>query len=503
MSVNNIDNQSLLAFDSELDDYEATDGTKKEGKATIASSVFNLTNTILGSGTLAVAYTCQQSGWVVFLVIMISMACLSHYAVMLIFKTVEIVNFPAGSTITYGLLGKRLYGRVGELVAEWAVTLQQLGACIGYVVIIGDVLSPITGLAGGVFQGEWLIQLLVVMLVIFPICLLRNMDALKFTSLIAICCILATALTLAIYGFDVDLHSTVNASAEGGPSDPNSCGKVRSAPRDLTVLSSFPVFSFAFLCHQNTFPIYEELKDASVKRMGIISAMSMTLAILTYLLAGVGGYLAFADGTLDDILLNFNVTPGSTTGTAHSGLDTGCVASGVMSYIIDVVRVGFGLALIFSYPVVVFEARRNLGFLCCSRRLDKLTGLLSTMDNFFLNLAIVGGTAAVGIGIPFVTTTALDFVIDFVGSTCSPTMVFILPALFFLKATHGKKPLDKYGCDRTVAYLLLIFGCLLVPVCLVLWLLGIVCSAQAVPSEFCYTLGLVQNVTTTTNVTLY
>ena len=343
--------QALLAFDSnDLDSYDATKKAEKPaGQATIASSVFNLTNTILGSGTLAVAFTCQQSGYVVFVIIMLAMAFLSHYAVTLIFKTVEMLDFQHGDTITYGLLGKRLYGRVGELVAEWAVTLQQLGACIGYVVIIGDVISPITGLAGGVFTGEWLIQLLIVMVIIFPICLLRNMDALKFTSLVAIVCILMTALVLAVYGFSPALHSDVNASAAGTSADPNSCGQPRKFPKGLQVLSALPVFSFAFLCHQNTFPIYEELKDASVARISIISALSMGLAILTYILAGIGGYFAFADGTLDDILLNFNVTPGVNASTAHSGLGDGCVASGVMSYIMDVVRIGFGVALIFSY----------------------------------------------------------------------------------------------------------------------------------------------------------
>ncbi len=172
----------------------------------------------------------------------------------------------------------------GELVSEWSVTLQQLGACIGYVVIIGDVLSPITSLIGGVFKGQWLVQLLVVMLIIFPICLLPNFDALKFTSFIAIACIVATALVLAVYGFDPNLNTYNYSSSEHhhANNSENSCGELSAVPRDATVLSSLPVFSFAFLCHQNTFPIYEELKDASVKRMTVISAYSMSLAALTY-----------------------------------------------------------------------------------------------------------------------------------------------------------------------------------------------------------------------------
>jgi amino acid permease len=343
---------------NDIDSYDAAPKKKEaksRGTASLASSIVNLTNTIVGSGTLAMAFTCQQSGYVVFLLLMGAMAFLSHYAIVLIFKTVQLMRFKAGETITYGLLGKRLYGRFGELVAEWAVTLQQLGACIGYVVIIGDIMSPITQLAetaAPVFKGEWLVQLLIVMLIIFPLCLLRNMDSLKFTSLVALLCILAAALAVAVYGFDVDLHSDpFNASEVPGGKDPKSCGELHAAPRDLTVLSALPVFSFAFLCHQNTFPIYEELRDPTVRRMSTISAVSMALAVLAYVLAGLGGYFAFAEGTRGDIFLNFEVLPGNASSTAHSGPngpDGGCMAGGVMSYIFDVVRVGFGISLIFS-----------------------------------------------------------------------------------------------------------------------------------------------------------
>ena len=154
--------------------------------------------------------------------------------------------------------------------------------------------------------------------------------------------------------------------------------------------------------------------------------------------------------------------------------------------------------LVDRYPVVVYEARRNLGFLCCSKYLDG-SGKLGCKANFFLNLGIVGGTAAVGIVIPMITAAALNFIIEFVGSTCSPIMVFLLPAVFFLKATEKSKT-EKHCFDRAVAYVLLVFGCILIPVCVTLWLLGIICSAQPAghASGFCYELGLLTNTSTAT-----
>ena len=53
-------------------------------------------------------------------------------------------------------------------------------------------------------------------------------------------------------------------------------------------------------------------------------------------------YLCFLEVTKPDLLKNFKVSGSSVSG------------------IMDVLRVGFGFALIFSYPIVVWEARHML-----------------------------------------------------------------------------------------------------------------------------------------------
>jgi hypothetical protein len=56
----------------------------------------------------------------------------------------------------------------------------------------------------------------------------------------------------------------------------------------------------------------------------------------------------------------------------------------------------------------------------------------------------------------------------------------------------------RFRFDRVVAYVLLVFGALLVPVCVVLWVLGVVCDSMKPGdvAEFCYTLGLLTANTT-------
>ena len=120
------------------------------------------------------------------------------------------------------------------------------------------------------------------------------------------------------------------------------------------------------------------------------------------------------------------------------------------------VRCGFGLSFVLSYPVIIFEARANIDLL--------LFGAVpyDFWRSFKLNVALVGITTLVGILAP-----TIDVVLGLVGSTCSPTMMFVLPALFGLKADD--RPWT--SPDKRPALGLLIFGCALIPVCSMVWAL--------------------------------
>jgi hypothetical protein len=86
----------------------------------------------------------------------------------------------------YQIIARILYGGAGEAVAAAAVILQQIGACIVRVIIVADVLQPILALSGiQLLCSRALLQALVVVFVIFPLCMLRRMDSLRFTSLAA------------------------------------------------------------------------------------------------------------------------------------------------------------------------------------------------------------------------------------------------------------------------------------------------------------------------------
>ena len=119
--------------------------------------------------------------------------------------------------------------------------------------------------------------------------------------------------------------------------------------RGENVLSAMPVLCFAFLCHQNMFPIYEDLEGASHKRMTAVSAVSMCICITLYFCVGVLGYCIFLESNQP----NRKTKASGDVLNLFSAKSNGYDFAGVM----DLLRVGYGVSLILSYPVMLFELR--------------------------------------------------------------------------------------------------------------------------------------------------
>jgi sodium-coupled neutral amino acid transporter 11 len=57
------------------------------------------------------------------------------------------------------------------------------------------------------------------------------------------------------------------------------------------------VIVLAFVCHHNTFVILNALKSPSLKRFGVVTHLSMGVALITCLIMAISGYWVFTDKT--------------------------------------------------------------------------------------------------------------------------------------------------------------------------------------------------------------
>ena len=442
----------------------------KEKSGTVSSSVFNLCNTVLGSGTLAMGFACKRLGVVGFVLAMVFLAFLADYAIEVLFLSVEKWNV---ARARYPSMGRRTMGKWGESVSSWVVTIQQFGACTGYTVIIGDVLQPIVALSGWEWTCErWPLQLGLLSVVVFPLLLLPSMSSLKYVSFVSLLLIWSAVLAILVNGLMVvadpqrrdalihpDTHHTTSVchqlnstssmeeyyhhvNSHNNHTTPSSSSSSSFTTEHMQmfphsfgdVLAALPIISFAFLCHQNTFPIYKELQQASPQKMAKVGHYSIFICCFVYILSGIMGYYTFLEGTQSNLLRNFKVE-----GTYFSGT-------------MDVVRTGFGISCVLSFPLMVWEARHNLDILLFGNR------PYAFWRNFGLNLGILVICGSIGMSVK-----KLDVVLGFIGSTCSPIMVFILPALFYLV------PQEQKWTNFPRPFFLLIWGIALIPCCLAMW----------------------------------
>lgn len=91
------------------------------------------------------------------------------------------------------------------------------------------------------------------MLAIIPLCFLKRLDSLKYTSLIALVSI-GYLIILVVYHFAADVipnRAPVRVITWDGP---------------ISALSNLPVVVFAYTCHQNMFSILNEIKENTPRR---------------------------------------------------------------------------------------------------------------------------------------------------------------------------------------------------------------------------------------------
>jgi len=410
---------------------------------------------------------------VLFAVMLVITATAAHGAIRLLVLCIDKSNdAELTARPKYTSLGSAAFGKRGEIAAAACVALQQIGPCVMYIQISADVLVPILCEFGG--TGIWCStafwQILAVVVIVFPICLIRRMDSLKHISAVAMFFILAFSVTVVIRGIwvltntglreedyrAIEKHwDTANSTQCSTSTYHDGCYEVVPPGDDVylfragkDMLNAFPILCFAFLCHQNMFPIYEDLEDRNHTRMTSASLISMLLCVCLYFSVGVFGYLTFLEsnqpnvhtGKSGDVLVLFAVQ--------SKGFD--------FALVMDILRVGYGISLILSYPVMLFELRHILEKYAVGDDAD-----YSLKRHLIVNFVVISVCTAVAINVQSVGT-----MFGLIGSTTSPCIVFILPSVFYLK-------LRPDGKARPFAWILGAVGIILVPVSLWAWATGL------------------------------
>jgi sodium-coupled neutral amino acid transporter 11 len=257
--------------------------------------VFNLAKTILGAGILSLpsgvaAFTDNVSGLVPATGLLLAMGLISAYSFASIGRACNQHNSRSFADAWAKSVGPR-----SAVVISSVITFKTFFSCLAFSIIIGDSFSSIFKSFGlpALMTSRTNVILGLSSLVIFPLCMLKNMDALKTTSLLGLGGIVYCALFMVVRLLDGSYRAGgkfFNDIADAVK--PSFSAKKAPVPiQQVFVLIS--MISTAYVAHYNAPKFWTDLKNRSTHRFHTVVASAFGFACLMYMTVMWTGFLTF------------------------------------------------------------------------------------------------------------------------------------------------------------------------------------------------------------------
>ncbi|CAM0909918.1 unnamed protein product [Alopecurus aequalis] len=394
----------LLPVKGEEEGFHEFDG------ASFSGAVFNLSTTIVGAGIMALPASIKMLGLIPGLLMIIFVALLTEASIDMLVRCSH-----QGKITSYGWLMGEAYGQWGRIALQASVVINNLGVMIVYMIIIGDVLSGTTsngihhrGILEGWFgthmwNSRAVVLLVTTLLVFAPLVSFKRLDSLSYTS--------ALSVALAVVFVVITAGIAIMKLIDGTIAMPKLFPELDDLSSIWKLFTAVPVLVTAYICHYNVHSIDNELEDKTQTKP--IVRTSLALCSSVYIATSFFAYLLFGDGTLDDVLANFDS-------------DLGIPFSSVFN---DVVRVSYAGHVMLVFPIVFFALRLNLDGLLfpTSRHISHDNKRFAIIT---ISLLVVIYTAAI-----FIPSIWDAF--QFTGATAAVLIGFIFPAMVILRDPYG------------------------------------------------------------------
>jgi len=276
----------------------------------IRSSVFVLVQTALGGGVLTIAYMLKISGPFMGVFLLLAGMLVAFVSMDVLMKSAVLLH-----RYTFGSLVSYAFGPRSGIFLDMMLFLYGNGSLLMYFIFLGDFIPSIflyfTGQTGTPVAdrttpeyAELRAHCLVAMfLLVFPVSLFRDLSAFKVLSPYFLLAILYTEILVLVTcvssfrtpdGWDwwqhlreVNIHGP---SLEANFSDfPGIC-------------RAFSISVMAYCCHLNVVPVAKELTNPQDRRIEKICLRVAYAQLIIYLFMSVAGFLAFGDGTPQNLL---------------------------------------------------------------------------------------------------------------------------------------------------------------------------------------------------------
>lgn len=385
--------------------------TDFEGKTSFGMSIFNLSNAIMGSGILGLAFAMSNTGIILFIILLFSIAILSAYSIHLLLRSAGVVGIRA-----YEQLGNRAFGHPGKMLAACIITVHNIGAMSSYLFIVKSELPLVIQAFLGKQEntGEWFLNgnyliMIVSALIILPLALMKQLGYLGYTSGFSLSCMVFFLISVIYKKFNIscpldDHHNaTLTADYHSATNHTDDFCEAKLFTINSQTAYTIPILAFAFVCHPEVLPIYTELRQPTKKRMQNIANVSILAMFVMYLLTALFGYLTFFGAVESELLHTYiRVDP--------------------LDVLVLCVRLAVLVAVTLTVPVVLFPIRRALLQILFPDKPFRWSvhiGIAFCLL-FLVNLLVI-----------FVPS--IRDIFGLIGATSAPSLIFILPGIFYVR----------------------------------------------------------------------
>ncbi|KAK0522320.1 hypothetical protein OC842_006502 [Tilletia horrida] len=277
---------------------------RRTAEASLFSSIANLTNTQIGAAMLSLPHAIASTGLLLGLLMVVFCGFTSALGLYLLTRCAD--KLGGRRTSFFEIASRTVPG--GAKWFDAAIALKCFGVSIGYLIICGQLMPQVVisftkALHRDIHaipdvlldRSTWI---LVLMIFLLPFCFLRRLDSLRHTSYLSLLAVLYLVVIVLTYALAPSMRATL----------PPRKGEIHLITFDSHLISIFPVFVFAFTCAQNVFPVFNELKRNTEKRVNRVIGASVGTAGFVYMVVGGFGYGTFGSAVADNIITMYPST---------------------------------------------------------------------------------------------------------------------------------------------------------------------------------------------------
>eukprot|EP01080_Neovahlkampfia_damariscottae_P010248 gene10248-2667_t len=376
--------------------YEDTDSLKGDfdedgtpiGKGNYFQAFFNVLNTTIGAGLLSLPFA-FRAGLILgplLLIFVCFLACFNYTAMIYLSEKTKKFSFKEIAVVVFNK-------HVGN-VFEGTNLLFNVGGIVGYTVVIGQLGYPVfiqvCKAIGVKLIPIEIFLLLIQIMIIFPLCCLRHISFLSYTSVFSICSALYAILAVVIKCIMAISNGEIDWS------------KVMFFETNfIKIFFAIPILFFAYGAIVTMLPSYKDLKNRNPYKMTVLVVIQIFFAAFLYFSMGSAGYILFTDATEDNILKNFT--------------DSG-------DLMMTIAKLAIVLVIILSFPMIHF---------CCRDSIEDIffNGWEFSWTRWILEAALLCSVSyGLAVFIPNITV-----VFGLTGATTGSLVVFIYPGVLLAK----------------------------------------------------------------------